>query len=141
MDLRAEISRFYINSMLAEFRLSEGSDNLCEYSSYTTTYLTLIHYRKGSTVGSLSKALGIGKSTVSKKVEDMVKKGLVRKERDPDDGRIMRLSLMPEMEGFVLSHDEIYQEAVDSIKEKISPDEMNTACKVLRTLSDELSRL
>jgi len=50
------------------------------------------------TMGALARRMGLSRSAVTGLVDDMVRSGLVRREDDPDDRRIIRLALTPDGE-------------------------------------------
>lgn len=52
----------------------------------------------GITMGSLARRMGLSRSAVTGLVDDMVRAGLLRREDDPDDRRIIRLALTPDGE-------------------------------------------
>src|SRR5690606_1779885 len=49
-------------------------------------------------MGALARRMGLSRSAVTGLVDDMVRSGLVRREDDPDDRRIIRLALTPDGE-------------------------------------------
>jgi DNA-binding MarR family transcriptional regulator len=70
-----------------------------------------------STLGRLADALYLDASTASRVVESLVRKGYCRRERDPDDGRAVRLVATPE--GRAL-HAAIQRDLIDAEKRLIA---------------------
>lgn len=57
--------------------------------------LYMLFYHKESSPKDLSEFLGVSKSAVTQLLDPLVDKGLVRRQNDPKDRRIVRLSLTP----------------------------------------------
>lgn len=49
----------------------------------------------GLTMGTLAKSLGLSRSTVTSLVDELVRQGLLRRESDPDDRRVLRVFPLP----------------------------------------------
>jgi len=58
--------------------------------------LYLLFYHKQSTVKQIAEFLGITKSAVTQLMDPLVDEGLVRRQPDPKDRRIVHLSLTPD---------------------------------------------
>lgn len=94
MGLEQELERFYSSVRMSELRFSGRFGSDVDYRSLL--YLDLIRYEEGCTASKISEMLGVDKSTVSKKIDSPVARGMAVKVRDPDDGRIQRLALSEE---------------------------------------------
>lgn len=138
MELIDEMGRFFVSSLISDFRTSNrvGDDNDFDYR--TTIYIDLIHYLGGCTVGFLSDLMGLDKSTVSKKVDGMVSKGILSKERDPEDGRVQRITINPDWETMLDAYDEPYIRAAERLVEELSEEERATVCRALRIMSETI---
>ena len=111
-----------------------------DLSFYRESPRDIIRYTDRCTVGRLSELLDLDKSTVSRKVESLVKEGLVVRHRDDVDGRVAILRLSPEMEEFYDRYDEPYDRAIDRIREELGLDAVGAVCRALRILTEEISR-
>lgn len=140
MDMHAELRRFYINTLVDEFRTSKIIGNLdSQHLNYhSILYIDLIHYMDGCTVNDLAGLLNLDKSTVSKRINDLESRGIAYKERDAVDGRVYHIHLRPEAKELSRMYDEPYNRAFERIGKELSPSEMETFCRVLSILSEEL---
>ncbi len=63
--------------------------------------LVLLSRQDGQTVTDLARALSMGKSSLSGLIDRMVDRGFVRREKDADDGRVVRIYREPAAESLV----------------------------------------
>lgn len=63
--------------------------------------LVLLSRQNGQTVTDLARALSMGKSSLSGLIDRMVDRGFVRREKDADDGRVVRIYREPAAESLV----------------------------------------
>lgn len=137
MKVQREMNRLLTNSLICDMKMAGGEE--FEGLSYLTLqYLDLIYYRGGSTVSELSQLLGLDKSTVSKKIDEMAKQGLIVKTRDAQDGRRVLLSLHPEAEALERTYERPYQQAANKVEQALSPAELKAVCRALRRYADAL---
>jgi len=74
-----------------EFRSQRGPGfSVPEFRS-----LAFINRTPGASLGEVADHLGLEAPTASKLVDELVKRGLVRREEDPGDRRRVRLSILP----------------------------------------------
>lgn len=138
MDLRKELDDLYLETMRSELVLCQKDGFHLDYQS--VLYLELIRLTDGCTVGDLAKTLGVDKSTVSRKVEKLVSGGYVEKSRDPGDGRIQRLSVSKQREEICEHYDAQYDRVLERISREFTEDEVQTICRAVRIMVEELRR-
>ena len=138
MELQSEMERCLAAMLMDDLSFYRESPRDIGYQSLI--YLNLIRYTDRCTVGRLSELLDLDKSTVSRKVESLVKEGLVVRHRDDVDGRVAILRLSPEMEKFYDRYDEPYERAIGRIGSELGPEGVEAVCRALRILTEEISR-
>ena len=138
MELQSEMERCLAAMLMDDLSFYRESPRDIGYQSLI--YLNLIRYTDRCTVGRQSELLDLDKSTVSRKVESLVKEGLVVRHRDDVDGRVAILRLSPEMEEFYDRYDEPYDRAIERIGSELGPDGVDAVCRALRILTEEISR-
>lgn len=138
MGLEQELERFYSSVRMSELRFSGRFGSDVDYRSLL--YLDLIRYEQGCTASKISEMLGVDKSTVSKKIDSLVARGMAVKVRDPDDGRIQRLALSEEWRAMYDENDAPYDRALERLEAELSDSEKAVVCRALGIFSEELDR-
>lgn len=138
MGLTDELDGFYAAIVESECAYIRESSKGVSYSSII--YMDLIWSNRGCTVGRLAGILGIDKSAVSRKVDSMVRQGLIVKGSDGEDGRTRPLRLSDRWQEIYDRSDAPFRRAVATMEERMSEDELRTVCKAFRMMSEELRR-
>lgn len=138
MGLEQELERFYSSVRMSELRFSGRFGSDVDYRSLL--YLDLIRYEEGYTASKISEMLGVDKSTVSKKIDSLVARGMAVKVRDPDDGRIQRLALSEEWRTMYDENDAPYDRVLERLETELSDSEKAVVCRALGIFSEELDR-
>ena len=138
MGLEQELERFYSSVRMSELRFSGRFGSDVDYRSLL--YLDLIRYEEGCTASKISEMLGVDKSTVSKKIDSLVARGMDVKVRDPDDGRIQRLALSEEWRTMYDENDAPYDRVLERLEKELSDSEKAVVCRALGIFSEELDR-
>lgn len=138
MGLEQELERFYSSVRMSELRFSGRFGSDVDYRSLL--YLDLIRYEEGCTASKIPEMLGVDKSTVSKKIDSLVARGMAVKVRDPDDGRIQRLALSEEWRTMYDENDAPYDRVLERLETELSDSEKAVVCRALGIFSEELDR-
>ena len=138
MGLEQEVERSYSSVRMSELRFSGRFGSDVDYRSLL--YLDLIRYEEGCTASKISEMLGVDKSTVSKKIDSLVARGMAVKVRDPDDGRIQRLALSEEWRTMYDENDAPYDRVLERLETELSDSEKAVVCRALGIFSEELDR-
>lgn len=138
MGLEQELERFYSSVRMSELKFSGRFGSDVDYRSLL--YLDLIRYEEGCTASKISEMLGVDKSTVSKKIDSLVARGMAVKVRDPDDGRIQRLALSEEWRTMYDENDAPYDRVLERLETELSDSEKAVVCRALGIFSEELDR-
>lgn len=138
MGLEQELEHFYSSVRMSELRFGGRFGSDVDYRSLL--YLDLIRYEEGCTASKISEMLGVDKSTVSKKIDSLVARGMAVKVRDPDDGRIQRLALSEEWRTMYDENDAPYDRVLERLETELSDSEKAVVCRALGIFSEELDR-
>jgi len=102
--------------------------------------LTIVHDNPGITQTELSKASGRDKSTLTTSLRELFRKGLLVRDRDPEDQRRIRLSLSREGEAH-LETLRAHAEAHDAQFEAIVGAENRAALlAILKDIAEQFTR-
>lgn len=99
-------------------------------------YLDMISEIPDCTVSRLAELASVTKPTVTVRVNGLVEKGLVVKERSSEDGRVTFLRLSEEMERAYEWEEEVLQEILDAMDE----DERRAAGELFDRISERMMR-
>lgn len=138
MGLEQELERFYSSIRMSELRFSDRFGSDVDYRSLL--YLDLIRYEEDCTASMIAEMLGVDKSTVSKKIDSLVSRGMAVRIRDPDDRRIQRLALSDEWRAMYDVNDAPYDRALERLEKELSDSERAVVCRALAIFSEELDR-
>lgn len=136
MGLSQAIDRLYYNVVLNELDMMNGSSEFPNITYNSLLYLDLISMTENCTVSHLANILHIAKSSVTLKVNELMKQGLVQKRQSQEDRRIHYLSVSPEIYEEYKHFDRVTQLAIQKMETEYSPDEIRLLCKMLHKFSD-----
>lgn len=93
-DVRAQRLRGLMKRLVRAIRLLERGDAACCGVTLSQCHaLGEVAAREGLTSGELASRLGIDPSAVTRLTDALAQQGLVRRETDPSDRRVVRLAL------------------------------------------------
>ena len=93
-----------------------------------------ISERPGVTVNEVARLTGLNKSRVSVLMSDLADQGIVRKESDSHDSRLVRLCITPEGSGHIVEWSALAQQAVGHLLEPLSDEELVVVAEGLAAL-------
>ncbi len=138
MSIQGPMRRFLQSYILCDLRCSGESDQKLSYTD--VLYICLIGGNPKCTPSWIADTLGIARSAVTVRLKRLEEKGVIVRERSPDDGRVQFLNLSDEHRR---NMDEMYSE-IDDLDEKLSsrfsPDEIESFTRILGFISDELEK-
>ena len=112
----------FVDEKLEAYNLNHSEGNVLFYL-----------YKDGDGISqkTLKENLAVDKATVSRSVSSLLKKGYLKKESSPEDGRINLIYLTPKAEKMEEIINDIYQKWFSIFREEISDED---AERVLETL-------
>ena len=135
MNITQEINYFYYHMSLHELRLMNGEDFFHGLSYNSLLYVNVIDQMRECTVSRLSEALGVTKSAVTLKVNELVKQGIVVKVQSSEDRRIYYLTLSPETQRMMREYDVIFGGIEKELRKQYSQEQLEQFGQILHTIS------
>ena len=120
-----------LNQLLGEVDLSLAQHEI----------LVTIHRNDSLTQGELSERLHVIKSNASALLNKLEARDLVRRDPDPQDSRVRRLSLTPEGQALVKRSFAVQSRVVRAMVSVMSDEELELMTKVMERVSSSLDRL
>lgn len=109
-----------------------------ERGALTLTHLrVLAHARRqpGCSLGDLARAREVSLPTMSKMISGLVDKGLLTRQQDPRNRRLVRIELTPEGEHLYLTIVGRVQRRIAELLAGLKPEERHTIAQVLECLA------
>ena len=114
-------------------REREGSLSAMEAFS-----IEIIHALDEPTVGQFAEFLNISQSNATYKVNNLIKKGYLKKQNSPTDRREYHLVLSEKYYGYTDIMRGYVKTVIDRIEDSFTPEETELFSKMLGRISDEL---
>lgn len=134
------IDRLYYNIILNELRMMNESRLYDNITYNSLLYLDLISYTENCTVSFLADALHVAKSSVTLKVNELIKQGLVEKTQSDKDKRFFYLTVRSEISEEFQKLDQATNYAVGQVQKQYSSEEIERFCEMLETFSSHYNQ-
>ena len=132
-DLYKQFRLNNYRSMFGRIREKDGSLSATEAYAVDVIYLL-----DNPTITQLAETLGISQPNATYKVNNLAAKGYVVKSSSEDDRRECRLQLGPKFYHYFADSNRFIDRAAEELKQKFSPEELETFSAVLRELTEEV---
>jgi DNA-binding MarR family transcriptional regulator len=129
------IDRLYYNIILNELRMMNKNILYHNITYNSLLYLDLISYTENCTVSFLADVLHVAKSSVTLKVNELMKQGLVEKNQSQRDRRVYFLTVRPEILHEFKKLDQATDYAVEQVQKQYAPEEIDRFCEMLDAFS------
>ncbi len=98
----------------------------CEVGISAATWylLTMLIDEDGISQGEVSHRFEVDPSRITRLAQRLEKEGLLRRERDPEDNRVVRLHATEEGRRLIESRQERHERFEDRVRREFSPEEM-----------------
>lgn len=136
MKFLDSINHFYYQMSLRELRMMKDSGSDREITKNSMLYLDVISQNERCTVSKLADLLGITKSAVTMKVNELVKRGFLTKTQSETDKRVFYLTLHPEIQDIYDRYDNIFTSIGQKMAGKYTPEELSLFCRMLLDVAD-----
>ena len=136
MKFLDSINHFYYQMSLRELRMMKDSGSDREITKNSMLYLDVISQNERCTVSKLADLLGITKSAVTMKVNELVKRGFLIKTQSETDKRVFYLTLHPEIQDIYDRYDNIFTAIGRKMAGKYAPEELSLFCRMLLDVAD-----
>lgn len=139
MDLRDRLNRYYYDNTVYDLcQLNRSGGGNLSYNSMM--YLDVISYQANQghcTISSLAKTLHISNSAATIKVNELVKQGLVQKNRSQTDRRVVYLDVTQQVAEALNAYDRPFERSLQQIEKQFSAAEIETFCAILDVFNTE----
>lgn len=135
MDIIKVINKFYYELSIYELKLMSDNKSFSNISHTTILYLNIIAFKEKCTVSMIAKLLNITKSAVTIKVNELVKKGYVKKIQSKQDKRIFYLKISDEVKDIFDKYDSIFFTIQDKMKENFSVEQIKNFYEIIEFIS------
>lgn len=136
MNPTKAIDRLYYNILLNELRMMNENTLYHNITYNSLLYLDLISYTENCTVSFLANALHVAKSSVTLKVNELMRQGLVEKKQSQLDRRVYFLTVQPEILEEFKKLDQAAYYAVEQVQKQYKPEEIDRFCEMLDRFSE-----
>lgn len=130
------IDRLYYNIVLNELRMMNKNTLYHNITYNSLLYLDLISYTENCTVSFLASVLRVAKSSVTLKVNELIKQGLVEKKQSEHDRRVYFLTVRSEILHEFKKLDQATNYAVQQVEKQYAPKEIERFCEMLDAFSN-----
>lgn len=134
MNIVDEMNYFYYHMSLYELQVMNGSDYFGGLSYNSVLYLNVIDQTKDCTVSKIAEVLGITKSAVTLKINELEKTGAVVKTRSETDRRVYYVRLSPRMEETINIYNEVFKKIEVSLREKYTDSQLNLFGEIMHMI-------
>jgi len=97
-----------------------------------------LYRHPGQSQHDLARRLLVGRSNITMLLPQLETQGLLRREGDPRDKRVMRLYLTEEGEKKLMQALEVYTELIDRVMSQSSPEQCNMMGDMMRRIAEML---
>lgn len=102
--------------------------------------LKFLHYHDAETVGALAAHLRLSKSSATQLVERLARAELVEKRDDPEDGRIVRLHILPRGEQQIALMKKKYLDKMAAVFVKVPDKDLRELTRIHTELINTLQK-
>jgi DNA-binding MarR family transcriptional regulator len=95
-----------------------------------------VYRRPGQSQHDLARRLLVGRSNITMLLPQLEKQGLLVREADKKDRRVMRLSLTPQGEALLMRAIDVYLRLIDRVMSQSTPEECEMVGDQMRRIAD-----
>lgn len=136
MRIKSTLQKFYYEMTLAELRRMAKSRMLPKLSYASLLYLDLIEMTPECTASRLAEILGISKPAITVKINELLRRGLIRKRRSDEDRRVYYIEVQPETVEEYQPYDMALKRGLSAVIRKFRPNDVEMFCRILETFGD-----
>lgn len=134
-DISASVNKLYYRIILNELRLMNNASDFPNISYNTLLYLDIISMTENCTVSQLAEVLHIAKSSVTLKINELMRQGLVEKTQSKTDKRVKYLTVSSQIYKEYQYFDQATQKAIQAMSTEFNKDELGLFNKMLNQFS------
>jgi len=135
MKLTSRINDFYYHMSLYELQVMSGDDYFNGLSYNSLLYINVIEQMEDCTASKIAETLGITRSAVMIKLNELERQGAIVKEKSETDRRVTYVRLSPAMADTCSIYDEIFEKIELDLRLKYTAEELDMFSKILQDIS------
>ncbi len=135
MKLTSKLNDFYYHMSLYELQIMNGGDFFKGLSYNSLLYINVIEQMKDCTASRIADALGITRSAVTIKLNELERQGAIVKEKSETDRRVTYVRLSPGMADLLSIYDQIFEKIEEDLRTKYTAEELELFMKILQDIS------
>lgn len=136
MKLKSAVKNFHLSMTIEDLKCFNNTLYFNNISYNSILYLDIIAHYDKCTVTELASMLGITKSAVTLKTNELLRKNYIEKHISVEDKRVKYLTLSKSMKKEYIEFDEHIENCLDKIKSKHSAEDISVFCSILETYSE-----
>lgn len=136
MKLTSKVNDFYYHMSLYELQVMNGDDYFNGLSYNSLLYINVIEQMKDCTASKIAEALGITRSAVTIKLNELERQGAIVKEKSETDRRVTYIRLSPGMADTCSIYDQIFEKIEEDLCTRYTTEELELFMKILQDISN-----
>lgn len=135
MELTNKVNDFYYHMSLYELQVMNGNDFYNGLSYNSLLYINVIEQMKDCTASKIADALGITRSAVTLKLNELERQGAIVKEKSTTDRRVTYVRLSSGMEKVFGIYNRVFEKIEDDLRKKYTEKQLDDFMDILQTIS------
>ncbi len=123
-----------------DFKIQTQSSFFSKLSYSTRKYLSIISFSEYNTISDIAKMLGLTKSAVTLKMNELEKQGLIVREQCKDDKRVYYIRVPDAVKTAWKESDQIFEKIIEKTERKFSEKEVDIFFDVLKYFTKQLEK-
>ncbi len=123
-----------------DFKIQTQSSFFSTLSYSTRKYLSILSFSEYNTISDIAGMLGLTKSAVTLKMNELEKKGLIIREQSEKDKRVYHIRVPQIVKKAWKESDEIFEKITSKTGKKFSDKELNCFFDVLKYFTKQLEK-
>lgn len=132
--------RFFKVIGIHDLKSSHYSPHYGNLSFSTSKYLDILSFSENNTVSEIAQALGITKSAVTIKMNDLEKQGLIKRVQSKTDKRMFYISLTDNISDQFEKSDVIFEKIFEETSKKFSQDELEIFSNIVDFMAEKIEK-
>lgn len=135
MRLAQELNTLYYRLLFCELETINRDPSQPRINYISLLYLNFINYQENCTATQLARGLNVSNGAVTLKIEELVRQGLVERERYDGDRRMYHLHLTQKGKERYLPFKSVLESFSVQIAKHFSAQDIDVFCRIARTIS------
>lgn len=134
MTIESSFKKLYCSVTSVQAKWVEGGNLDLSYKDML--YLEMISLTEGCTVSSLSEAMGVSPSAVTRRLNSLESRGLVTRTRQEDDSRFKTVEVSDKARDVLDDADRVFKAVLSDMEGEFSESDREVFCRMMDRMSD-----